>query len=440
MVVSTTVYLLVTAVLCCLLSGTEGALQFEWLKPPIKSKPKTPPKNWRNVLDALLRSIEDAELQKSIKNIKESIRVGPSREMFSHCDLSILRCLKNNPIELILNGMENGTVHFDYLPDTLRFLTVESSTLNQELYIKALPASLVQLVFENVTFLSGNATVALNANLQGFTCRNCGLHSISFTGENGLKMLDLSENTLDTVPFIIPGNLTSLIMRNCLNNFSLVKIMRALPPDLPLLDLSYSQFSEFMKGIATVPPSLRSLYVSGCPINTDVSYFLNTLKSANRNVEMVVARNCGLVGKLGNATDLKLLLTLDLAHNRISEVVWRELPPILNHLDLSANAIDGTLPIKLLPRSLKSLDLSQNGFSGNFNVNELPPQLISLDVGNNNFSGTIDFARLPESIHYVYVQHNRFQGTPDLVEIPAGIRKILIHDNNWDLLRPSLSD
>ncbi|EKF32972.1 leucine-rich repeat protein, putative [Trypanosoma cruzi marinkellei] len=437
MAVSMTIYLLLMAVLCCFSSGTEGRLQFEWRKQSFRRKSSFPLESWNLVFDALFHSIEDAEFRKSIKNVKDGKSVGPLGEVFSYCDLSILQCLNYNPIALTLHGMENGTVHFDYLPKTLCFLTVESSTLNQELYIKNLSDNMIQLSFINVTFLSGNATVVLNQTLQRFTCRNCGLHSISFTGESELKMLDLSENKLDTLLFSIPSNITSFIMQNCLYNVSLVKLMRALPPNVVSLDISHSQFSEFMKGIAMIPQSLRSLDVSGFPINTDASFFLNALKSANRGIERLIAKNCGLMGTIDKIGDWKLLRTLDLAQNRISNVVWGNLPLMLKYLDLSANAIEGKLPVGLLSRSLNTFTVSHNAISGPLNIDELPPQLTLLDVRNNNFSGTIDFTRLPESILYVYVQHNKFQGTPDLAEIPAGIEKILIHDNNWDSLFPS---
>ncbi|RNF11212.1 leucine-rich repeat protein [Trypanosoma conorhini] len=335
--------------------------------------------------------------------------------------------------------MENGKLNLNELPSTVQLVKVTASKLNQKLQIGELPQGITSLIFENVTFNSGDAVVEHSVDLKRFVCRYCGLTSISFPAKSGLQELDLSGNTLTTVlPSPLPGSELALIMQNCTMNMSLTNVLKLLPRNVHTIDFSYSKIPDIQEGIAKLPSHLQTVKLNGCHLGAEVSSLTDALKSASESIQELALKDCGLTGGLGKLRHFGPLRSLDLSSNRISSVAWEELPPALEHLSIGENALVGGLPVRRLPRSLRLLDVSHNGLSGGINVGELPPTLTTLDISHNNFTGHLDLTQLPDSILYVHVEHNGFQGTPDLVEIPIGIRKIMIHDNNWDSLLPAL--
>ncbi|CAE7313929.1 PPP1R7, partial [Symbiodinium microadriaticum] len=81
------------------------------------------------------------------------------------------------------------------------------------------------------------------------------------------------------------------------------------------------------KGARFILPSLRTLQVSGCPLNTDMSHFRTTLKFFP-SLRTIVAANCGLHGAVsGGFGPLEpAWMYLDLSDNRFDTIDVPELP------------------------------------------------------------------------------------------------------------------
>ncbi|RNF06104.1 putative leucine-rich repeat protein [Trypanosoma rangeli] len=439
--VATAVYVVVLAVLCGATGGAEGALKFKWIRPATERKLTQEEKlKWASTWKCFLRIIEDSEFHQHIwERNKNGSFLGPSGQFLTPCDLSIVKCVKDDLTELTVSGMRNGKLNLHHLPNTVHSVTVESSTLNQQLQISGSLSRLTSLVFDNVTFTSDSAVIDGSQTLKRFACRNCGLRFISFSGRSTLQELDISGNALNTtLPSPLPSSPLALIMQNCTLAMPLTKVLKSLPNTVHSFDFSYSNVSDILKALTHMPSHLHVIKLSGCRIDAEVSLLTAALDSVSGSIREVIARDCGLNGSLRQLRNFGSLRVLDLSCNRISSVTWEELPSLLEVISLGKNALAGSFPVRRLPRSLTLLNVTYNGLWGNINLGHLPQNLVTLDISHNNFSGDLDLTQLPESIRYVYVQYNGFQGTPNLVEIPVAIRKILIHDNNWESLLPVL--
>ncbi|KAK3156719.1 hypothetical protein QOZ80_2AG0110950 [Eleusine coracana subsp. coracana] len=103
-------------------------------------------------------------------------------------------------------------------------------------------------------------------------------------------------------------------------------------------------------------------------------------------------RGLGLAGSVGSSlSGLTYLRRLDLAENRLSGGVPSPLPPSLEHLNLSHNALHGTVPPELGSlRRLQMFNLVHNNLTGTIpaSVGNLT-SLIVLSLTNNNLAGAI---------------------------------------------------
>ncbi|GJM91010.1 hypothetical protein PR202_ga07345 [Eleusine coracana subsp. coracana] len=170
-------------------------------------------------------------------------------------------------------------------------------------------------------------------------------------------------------------------------------------------------------------------------------------------------RGLGLAGSVGSSlSGLTYLRRLDLAENRLSGGVPSPLPPSLEHLNLSHNALHGTVPPELGSlRRLQMFNLVHNNLTGTIpaSVGNLT-SLIVLSLTNNNLAGAIpgalgesqlkaiglsgnklggvlpgSIANLSTSMEYFSISGNMVSG-----QIPQGIanlinlRSIFMHLNN----------
>ncbi|KAK3439598.1 hypothetical protein EUGRSUZ_C04075 [Eucalyptus grandis] len=112
------------------------------------------------------------------------------------------------------------------------------------------------------------------------------------------------------------------------------------------------------------------------------------------------------------------LLVMDMSNNDVRGELTTEFcinVTNLNHLNLSANRLEGNIPSELgTIKSLSVLDLSHNHFSG-----ELPIQLLDsnsslrkLNVAYNNLQGEIVFSgnTMNQNLLYLQLEHNMFNG------------------------------
>lgn len=128
-----------------------------------------------------------------------------------------------------------------------------------------------------------------------------------------------------------------------------------------------------------------------------------------------------LVGSIpAKVAALPNLLTLSVAHNRLSGTLPPILAPLLSHLDLKQNSLEGPLPF--IPPSLTYLSLLHNKLSGGL-ATLAPLHLLSfLDLSFNSFSGPIPSSLFAAPLSALFLQRNLISGDvspTQLVVIPT---------------------
>ncbi|KAH9598873.1 hypothetical protein LSM04_003110 [Trypanosoma melophagium] len=395
---------------------------------------------WRHVFNSLLESIDDREFRTKVEEkIANGIHEKGTNRIISYCDLSIVTCDSTDIVTLNLVGMENGKVNFNRLPNTLLRLIVSNSTLDQTMKLSEVPPVLESVEFDHVQFQNGDAEVSSSfASLKYFTCVHCGITSLSFREVEGIHNVILDGTALTELPRNLPKALESLSMRDCPLSMSLQQVMEQLPPQLHSIDISNTGVIGIVDGLKFMPQQLKKIIIDRNTINDGVEILEDVFENHRGSLEWFSASGCKLRGTLKGLGNMKSLESLDLSNNEIERVVWKELPPNLNFLNISYNVLEGMLPLEEITRSLKELNVSHNKLNGSFRVEALPPEIKSFDISYNQFNGYISLEKLPESIRFVYIQNNMFQGTPNMVELPVDLRHILIYNNDWDSLLPAL--
>ncbi|MED6159726.1 hypothetical protein PIB30_044899 [Stylosanthes scabra] len=205
--------------------------------------------------------------------------------------------------------------------------------------------------------------------------------------------------------------------------------------DLQHLDLS----SNFLFG--SIPPKLSTM-VNLQTLNLGDNFFNDTILpsfsffNSSSNLTYLSLKNNKLKGHFPDSVlGIRTLTEIDVSNNKISGGL-KDFNGLINleHLDLSWNTFDSTLPS--MPKGLKTLFLSRNSFSGeipkqyrklsmlqmldvSFNslIGALPaeifnlPNITLLNISSNMLSGTIkNNLRCSVSLRFVDVSHNRLTG------------------------------
>ena len=111
----------------------------------------------------------------------------------------------------------------------------------------------------------------------------------------------------------------------------------------------------------------------------------------------------------------------------------------LKKLDVSDNALAGTVDLALLPRSLEVLNLSGNRLIGALNFSCLPPALRVLDLGLNQFYGIVDFAVMPYRLKVILLSNNNFTQFEGVQQLSSKLQRLEIQKNavidHWTSMR-----
>ncbi|KAM6579421.1 hypothetical protein CsatA_003195 [Cannabis sativa] len=247
-----------------------------------------------------------------------------------------------------------------------------------------------------------------------------GLSSNNFSGNiqefqhNSLVYLGLSFNSLQGLfpkSIFQQVNLTSLnlLSNNLSGVLQLDHFLRL--KNLKVIQISNNNFSFVSNNNNnnnnTFPNTLSRLYMSSCGMN-EFPYFLKSLKNlehldlSDNQIEGSVPQWLWNMGK-------DSLLVLDLSHNsltQIDQIPWKT----LQFIDLRFNQLQGYLPI--LPPHTSFFSISNNLFVGE--ISPVICDLSSLDVldfSNNNLSGNIPSCLgNSSSLRVLDLRKNKFQG------------------------------
>lgn len=104
------------------------------------------------------------------------------------------------------------------------------------------------------------------------------------------------------------------------------------------------------------------------------------------------------------------------------------LPASLQHLDVSENALTGTIPDLSALTSLRQVNLSANELTGG--IPALPPSLAALRLIDNDLSGEIGDLSSVAGLLHLHLDYNGFTGDiPDATELPEGLQQLQISRN-----------
>ncbi|CAO1942453.1 unnamed protein product [Urochloa humidicola] len=135
---------------------------------------------------------------------------------------------------------------------------------------------------------------------------------------------------------------------------------------------------------------------------------------------LILANNGGLSGQIPAQFSTSLLFHVDLSRNAITGTL-PPLPPTIRYFSVAANgmqgSLDGVFSDGSAPADLAFLDLSMNNFSGS-----IPPEVFALPsassllLSRNNFTGPLTVPAAPAPWAVVDVSHNGISG-----EVPEAL-------------------
>ncbi|OEL34060.1 hypothetical protein BAE44_0004919 [Dichanthelium oligosanthes] len=135
---------------------------------------------------------------------------------------------------------------------------------------------------------------------------------------------------------------------------------------------------------------------------------------------LILANNCGLSGQIPSQFSSSQLFHVDLSRNAITGTL-PPLPPTIRYFSVAANgmqgSLDGVFGDGSAPADLAFLDLSMNNFSGS-----IPPEVFALQsassllLSRNNFTGPLTVRAAPTPWAVVDVSHNGISG-----EVPEAL-------------------
>ena len=163
------------------------------------------------------------------------------------------------------------------------------------------------------------------------------------------------------------------------------------------------------------------LFIDGLADETKQKYF----KDSSGNYRDIKSWDClhYYFGKL---------IVVDLPRDTYGTLAFEFLPSSVTGMEARLSAIEGTVPVDLLPRSLITLELSMIGqMHGTIDFRALPPALELLLLSDNSFTGTADLTALPKNLERLAIDCNEFFGSISLANLPDPLQWVSIHNNDF---------
>jgi len=314
-------------------------------------------------------------------------------------------------------------------------LTAELSSMSSLQYFDVsnnyfygrIPSALIalqRLIYLNLS--SNNLTDIIPKGFEKLReLRQLDLHSNKLSGpiDNGLMLLQSAEY-IDFSNNKLSGPLPSLY-----------PILSGLTYSLQYLNLSCNQLNGSLAYNGAIPfQNLKVLDISSNRLSGQLPSF-NFIYS----LEILRLSNNGFAGPLPDALfveDSSVLSELDLSRNNLSGNVNKIPSRNLKVLNLSSNALSGTLPINF--GICMVVDLSDNNLSGDLSMMRTWGNYMEvLDLSQNSFTGTLpndtsQFLRLT----YLNLSHNYLVGS--LPPVLGMYPKINVIDLSFNKLNESL--
>ncbi|KAM7262297.1 hypothetical protein ACFE04_021374 [Oxalis oulophora] len=194
-------------------------------------------------------------------------------------------------------------------------------------------------------------------------------------------------------------------------------------PDVSALNVMYTSLNS--------PSSLKGWKTSGgdpCGDSWD------GITCSGSSVTEIRLSGLGLSGSLGyQLSNLNSVTNFDVSNNNLNNDIPYQLPPNLQHLDLSKNQFTGSMPYSVSQMTdLNYLDLGHNKIKGQ--LSEMFGKLTKLkmmDLSDNQFSGDLpqSFSNLT-SLSTLYMQNNQFTGKINvLADLP--LDDLNVEDNKF---------
>ncbi|RLM54904.1 putative LRR receptor-like serine/threonine-protein kinase [Panicum miliaceum] len=188
---------------------------------------------------------------------------------------------------------------------------------------------------------------------------------------------------------------------------------------LRLLSLSGNQFTGPVPESLAGLPDLHTLDLGNNHLEGAIPTGLLLPSSPSLKV-LILANNGGLSGEIPALFSSSQMFHVDLSRNAITGTL-PPLPPTIRYFSVAANemqgSLDGVFGDRSAPANLAFLDLSMNNFSGSIPPDVFAlPSATSLLLSRNNFTGplTVPAAPLPWAV--VDVSHNGISG-----EVPEAL-------------------
>ncbi|CAN4100015.1 unnamed protein product [Withania somnifera] len=139
------------------------------------------------------------------------------------------------------------------------------------------------------------------------------------------------------------------------------------------------------------------------------------IKCAGSDVTEIHLSGLGLTGSLGFQLDkLEKVTYFDVSKNNLKDNIPYQLPPHIQHLDLSENQFGGTVPYSISQMAdLKSLSLNNNKLSGSLSdIFGKLTKLTEMDLSYNSISGSLPQSlKSLSSLSKLHIQNNQFTGS-----------------------------
>ncbi|XP_024625231.1 receptor-like protein 56 isoform X2 [Medicago truncatula] len=297
--------------------------------------------------------------------------------------------------------------------DWSKLKKLEELDLSGNEFVGKLPSSFFNMTSLLTLNLSNNHFIGnIGPNLASFTS----LEYLNFEGNQFEFPISFTQFSNHSNLKFIYGNGNKVILDSH-------STMKTWVPKFQLQVLQLSSITEFnsipLPNFLLYQYNLTYVDFTGCKLRGE---FPNWLLENNTKMENLILQNCSFVGNFQLPSHPPLnMATIDVSYNAITGQMLSNnissIFPNLVHLNMSRNAIHGSIPYELCHlSSLRVLDLSDNELSGEIpnNLSGDGSQLIDLTyllLGGNSLSGSI-----PSNLFNLYsikgldLSNNNFTG------------------------------